>query len=181
MSVPVRSIAPPAPQRLAGCLALSALAVALLAGCAGPSTKAQRPAGRVVTGDIEQWKEHISEASRRFDIPEEWIRAVMRVESGGRSTMDGRPIISRAGAMGLMQVMPGTYEDLRVRHGLGSDPYNPRDNILAGTAYLREMYDQFGAPGFLGAYNCGPACYADYMAGIRRLPSETRNYIAMIS
>jgi cell division protein FtsN len=43
------------------------------------------------------------------------------------------------------------------------------------------MYDLFGAPGFLGAYNCGPGCYADYVAGKRRLPGETRNYIAAIS
>jgi D-alanyl-D-alanine carboxypeptidase len=105
----------------------------------------------------------------------------MKVESGGRTHMNGRPIVSRAGAMGLMQVMPSTYEELRVRHGLGSDPFEPHDNIMAGTAYLREMYEKFGSPGFLAAYNAGPGRYGEYLTGDRGLPSETRNYVAMIS
>jgi len=113
-------------------------------------------------------------------MPELWIREVMRQESGGRTTLNGRPIVSKAGAMGLMQVMPATYEEMRRKHGLGSDPFDPRDNILAGTAYLREMYNLFGAPGFLGAYNCGPGCYGDYLAGYRTLPQETRQYIAAV-
>ena len=124
---------------------------------------------------------HIAEASQRFDVPEQWIRAVMKVESGGRTHMNGKPIVSRAGAMGLMQVMPSTYEELRVRHGLGSDPFEPHDNIMAGTAYLREMYEKFGSPGFLAAYNAGPGRYGEYLTGDRGLPSETRNYVAMIS
>ena len=123
---------------------------------------------------------HVAEASRRFGMPEQWIREVIRQESGGRTMMNGRPIVSRAGAMGLMQVMPGTYAEMRRKHGLGSDPHNPRDNILAGTAYLREMYDLFGSPGFLGAYNCGPGCYADYLAGNRKLPGETQRYIVAV-
>ena len=114
-------------------------------------------------------------------MPEQWIRAVMKVESGGRTHMNGKPIVSRAGAMGLMQVMPSTYEELRVRHGLGSDPFEPHDNIMAGTAYLREMYEKFGSPGFLAAYNAGPGRYGEFLTGDRGLPSETRNYVAMIS
>ena len=113
-------------------------------------------------------------------MPEQWIREVIRQESGGRTMLNGKPIVSHAGAMGLMQVMPVTYAEMRRKHGLGPDPHNPRDNILAGTAYLREMYDLFGSPGFLGAYNCGPGCYADYLAGNRRLPGETRRYIASV-
>jgi hypothetical protein len=80
-----------------------------------------------------------------------------------------------------MQVMPATYAELRDRHGLGPTPADPRDNIMAGTAYLREMYDQFGSPGFLGAYNCGPACYSAVQAGRQRLPKETRQYIAALA
>ncbi|HSK40526.1 MAG TPA: lytic transglycosylase domain-containing protein, partial [Arenibaculum sp.] len=114
-------------------------------------------------------------------VPETWIRAVMQVESGGRTTLNGRPIVSHAGAMGLMQVMPATYKELRGRYGLGPDPFDPRDNILAGTAYLREMYDRFGSPGFLAAYNAGPGRYGDYLGGGRGLPAETRNYVAMIA
>ena len=129
----------------------------------------------------DPWRDLIAEASGRFDVPEQWIRAVMYRESGGRSTVKGKPITSPAGAIGLMQVMPATYAELRDRHGLGPTPADPRDNIMAGTAYLREMYDQFGSPGFLAAYNCGPACYSAVQAGRQRLPKETRQYIAALA
>jgi hypothetical protein len=105
----------------------------------------------------------------------------MHRESGGRATVKGKPITSPAGAIGLMQVMPATYAELRDRHGLGPTPTDPRDNIMAGTAYLREMYDQFGSPGFLAAYNCGPACYNAVQAGRQRLPKETRQYVAALA
>ncbi|TWA73517.1 sporulation related protein [Azospirillum brasilense] len=153
-------------------LLTAALLSGLLAACASDPSSSSRDT------NIDA---HIAEASRRFGMPEQWIREVIRQESGGRTMMNGRPITSHAGAMGLMQVMPVTYSEMRRKHGLGSDPYHPRDNILAGTAYLREMYDLFGSPGFLGAYNCGPGCYADYLAGNRRLPGETRRYIASVS
>ncbi|MPZ41189.1 MAG: transglycosylase SLT domain-containing protein [Rhizobiales bacterium] len=117
---------------------------------------------------------HIEEAARRFGIPAAWIHAVMRAESAG----DVRAI-SSAGARGLMQIMPDTWAELRVRHRLGRDPYDPRDNILAGAAYLREMYDRYGSPGFLAAYNAGPGRYEEYLAG-RPLPAETRAYVAAV-
>jgi len=77
--------------------------------------------------------------------------------------------------------MPATYEELRVRHGLGDDPYDPHNNVLAGTAYMREMYDRYGSPGFLAAYNAGPDRVDDYLAGRGRLPDETVNYLAAIT
>ena len=117
----------------------------------------------------------ITEAAQRFGVPEHWIRAVMRIESAG----DVRAI-SSAGAMGLKQVMPATWADLRVRHRLGANPYDPRDNILAGAAYLREMHDRYGSPGFLAAYNAGPGRYEEYLAG-RPLPAETRAYVAALA
>ena len=80
--------------------------------------------------------------------------------------------------MGLMQLMPGTWQEMRAAHGLGRDPHDPRDNILAGTAYLRAMYDRFGYPGLFGAYNAGPARYADHLARGSRLPQETVAYMA---
>jgi soluble lytic murein transglycosylase-like protein len=118
---------------------------------------------------------YIADAARRFGIPEQWIRAVVRVESRG----DVRAI-SPKGAMGLMQIMPATWTDLRTRHGLGNDPYAPRDNIMAGAAYLREMHDRYGSPGFLAAYNAGPGRYEEYLAG-RPLPAETRAYVAALA
>lgn len=125
---------------------------------------------------IHPYADQIAEASQRFRIPEHWISAVMQVESAGHVTA-----VSTAGAMGLMQIMPETWADLRLRHRLGSDPFESRDNILGGTAYLREMYDLFGAPGFLAAYNAGPSRYADHLATGRALPRETRAYVAMLA
>ena len=118
---------------------------------------------------------YVTEAALRFGIPEAWIYAVMRVESAGDTSAT-----SPKGAMGLMQVMPATYSALRSRYGFGPDAYNPRDNILAGAAYLREIYDRYGSPGFLAAYNAGPGRYEDSLTG-RRLPVETRAYLARLS
>jgi hypothetical protein len=83
--------------------------------------------------------------------------------------------------MGLMQLMPGTWRDMRARFGLGEDPHDPRDNILAGTAYLRLMYDRFGYPGLFAAYNAGPVRYASHLATGRPLPSETVAYMAAVT
>lgn len=130
---------------------------------------------------VDRWRPYIAEASARFGVPVEWIERVMRAESGGRTTLDGRPIVSRAGAMGLMQLMPGTWADMRARLGLGHDPHAPRDNILAGTYYLRLMYDRFGYPGLFGAYNAGPAHYSAWLTGRSRLPGETRAYMVSIA
>lgn len=115
---------------------------------------------------------YVAEAARRFSIPGSWIYAVMRVESAG----DPRALSSK-GASGLMQIMPDTWADLRARYSLGGDIYDPRDNIMAGTAFLRELYDRYGAPGFLAAYNAGPGRYENHLATGRPLPSETIAYV----
>ncbi|OYW46419.1 MAG: lytic transglycosylase [Sphingomonadales bacterium 32-68-7] len=138
-------------------------------------------AGRAAADPLDRWTPHIAEASARFGVPAEWIRRVMRAESGGRTLLAGRPIVSRAGAMGLMQLMPATWQDMRTRLGLGADPHHPRDNILAGTAYLRLMYDRFGYPGLFAAYNAGPARYARHLATGQRLPGETVAYLAAVA
>ena len=128
----------------------------------------------------DPWGPYIREASTKFDIPEIWIRSLMRQESGGKEYLNGAPITSGVGAMGLMQVMPGTYDELRDRYNLGDDPFDPHDNVMAGVAYMREMYELYGTPGFLAAYNAGPARLDDYLANIRPLPDETRHYVAAI-
>lgn len=120
--------------------------------------------------------DYVREAAQRFGIPEAWIHAVIRIESAGRIRA-----VSSAGAMGLMQLMPGTWARQRARYGLGSDPFDPRDNILAGTAYLREMYDRYGRGGFLAAYNAGPGRYEEWRDRGRPLPLETRRYVASIA
>lgn len=129
---------------------------------------------------VDQWQSYIAEAARNFSIPAPWIRAVMSQESGGRTTLDGRPITSPAGAMGLMQVMPGTYSDLRRRYALGTDSYDPHDNILAGAAYLREMYERYGYPYLFAAYNAGPKRFDAFLFSGKPLPSETLGYVQSI-
>ncbi|MDE8652172.1 lytic transglycosylase domain-containing protein [Novosphingobium album (ex Liu et al. 2023)] len=130
---------------------------------------------------VADWRPYIVEASDRFGVPVAWIEAVMQAESRGRTTLGGRPIRSSAGAMGVMQLMPATWAQMRARLGLGSNPDDPRDNILAGTLYLRLMYDRFGYPGLFAAYNAGPGRYAEHLAGRRSLPSETIGYLASVA
>jgi hypothetical protein len=125
---------------------------------------------------IDHFAAFVTEAARRFGIPEAWIRAVMRFESRGQVRAT-----SPKGAMGLMQLMPGTWSDLSLRYGLGDDPFDPHDNITAGAGYLRELHDRYGAPGFLAAYNAGPARYEDHLATGRPLPAETRAYVAALA
>jgi hypothetical protein len=117
----------------------------------------------------------VADASHRFALPVSSIRAVIQAESGG----DVRAL-SPKGAMGLMQIMPATWAALRQRYGLGADPYDPRDNITAGTAYLRELHDRFGERGFLAAYNAGPGRYEEHLATGRPLPAETLSYMATV-
>jgi soluble lytic murein transglycosylase-like protein len=116
-----------------------------------------------------------------FGVPADWIARVIDAESGGEPMLGGRLTVSPAGAMGLMQLMPGTWCDMRSRLGLGPDPYDPRDNILAGTLYLRLLYDRFGYPGLFAAYNAGPARYAAHLTRGRPLPAETRGYLATVA
>jgi soluble lytic murein transglycosylase-like protein len=118
----------------------------------------------------------VTEASKRFGVPEHWIRAMMHVESSEKQRAR-----SSKGAMGLMQIMPKTWTELRARYGLGADPFDPRDNILAGAAYIRELRDRYGAPGFLAAYNAGPGRYERHLATGRPLLDETQAYVATLA
>ncbi len=131
--------------------------------------------GQPIPGD--PYTAHIAEASQRFGISAHWIRAVLDTESHGNPNA-----VSAAGAMGLMQAMPETWEELRIRYGLKSDTFDPHDNILAGKAYLREMYDRYGdITGMLVAYNAGPVRYDAYLETCRALPLETRIYVALLA
>jgi soluble lytic murein transglycosylase-like protein len=157
-------------------LAVAIVAILLSAATSARAQPANSTSVRGGAGASDPWSILVGEASQRFGVPDIWIRAVMQVESA----RDARAV-SPKGAMGLMQIMPATYGELRVRYGLGTDPYDPGDNILAGAAYLREMHDRFGTPGFLAAYNAGPVRYEDHLATGRPLPEETRNYIARLA
>jgi soluble lytic murein transglycosylase-like protein len=154
--------------------ALFLLASVTALGLPGAAAHAQAAASAVPAA-IDPYATFIAEAAQRFGIPAAWIRAVMRSESRG-----DRRAVSSTGAMGLMQIMPETWAALRARYGFGRDPFDPHDNILAGAAFLREMHDRYGSPGFLAAYNAGPGRYEDYRDRHRPLPAETVAYVAAL-
>lgn len=110
---------------------------------------------------------HIREAATLYQLPEAFIRAVMRVES------DFDPnVVSRVGAMGLMQLMPGTAAGMGVR-----DPFDARENILGGVRYLRLLANGFNGDLVLtiAAYNAGEGAVMRY-GGVPPY-DETRRYV----
>jgi soluble lytic murein transglycosylase len=97
------------------------------------------------------------------------VQAVVQVESGYNVRA-----LSNRGAMGLMQLMPDTARELGV-----TDPYDPEQNVRAGTAYLRRMFDRFGNLEWaLAAYNAGPEA-VERFAGIPPF-AETREYVRKV-
>lgn len=184
----ITSLRPGRWLRVAGPIAL----LAALAGCAASAPQLtatqeaavyQSHAKRDYTPPgppDDPWGPYITEASEKYDVPDAWIRAVIGQESSGQLYHGGALVTSPVGAMGLMQLMPDTYDQMRAKYGMGDDAYDPHNNILAGTAYIREMYDVFGTPGFLAAYDAGPARLDDYFHRHRQLPTETRRYVARV-
>jgi soluble lytic murein transglycosylase-like protein len=152
------------------------LAASMLSSGTARAEQASSATRRLNELSIRPFAAFVTEASKRFSVPEHWIRAVMHVESSAKQKAR-----SSKGAMGLMQIMPKTWTELRARYGLGADPYDPHDNILAGTAYIRELYGRYGAPGFLAAYNAGPGRYELHLATGRPLPDETQAYVATLA
>jgi soluble lytic murein transglycosylase-like protein len=123
----------------------------------------------------------MEQASLRFGVPLTWIARVMAAESGGHLYWKGKPITSAAGAMGLMQIMPVTYVELRDRYGLGEDPYEPTNSILAGAAYLAELYQHYGYPAVFAAYHAGPKRYENFLLYRDPLPNATLTYVKAIA
>ncbi|MBU2655549.1 lytic transglycosylase domain-containing protein [Acidomonas methanolica] len=133
-------------------------------------------AANLQTASAAPFDVYVTEAATRMQIPQSWITAVMRAESTGDASA-----VSPKGAMGLMQIMPDTWRELRAALNLGSDPYNPRDNITAGAAYLRWLHDRYGDAGFLAAYNAGPGRYEELLRTRRTFPDETRKYVTRVT
>jgi len=129
-----------------------------------------------------RWEPFIAEASRKYSVPQPWIRAVMQAESGGRTMLtETQPITSSAGAIGLMQLMPQTYADMRRSYGLGKNPYDPHDNIMAGAAYLRFLRSKYPYPEMFAAYNDGPGNLEARLISGGLLPTETDLYVARVT
>lgn len=152
---------------------LASLAILLAAQGARAEASPRASSPRDASGGREALDGAVAAAAAAARLPQGLIRRVIAAESGGRTHA-----VSKAGALGLMQLEPATWAELRVRLGLGPDPFDIDDNVLAGAIYLRQLLDAFGAPGFLAAYNLGPARYARRIAAGRPLPPATRSYLA---
>ena len=122
----------------------------------------------------------IARAAERFALPRAWICAVIEAESGGHQERDGAPMVSVTGAMGLMQLMPASFGAMAQRYHLPATPFAARENILAGTAYLRRCYLRFGFPLLFSAYEAGPARVQNFVLHGVPLPRQTRNYLRHI-
>lgn len=154
-------------RRICNAFAVGVIAISMISNtepALAGSASASRSLGR--------WQADIAGASHRFGIPQSWIRAVIKAESGGDPSA-----LSLKGAMGLMQIMPQTWADLRARYGVGVNSYDPHANILAGTAYLRQLYECYGYPNLFAAYNAGPKRLDAYLFDRQPLPEETINYL----
>ena len=116
------------------------------------------------------YREYVYEAARKYSLPVPLIRAVMRVESGYNPK-----VVSRVGAMGLMQMMPRTARAMGVR-----DPFDPRQSILGGSRYLRLLANRFNGDVVLtlAAYNAGEGAVEKY----RGIPpyAETQRYVRRV-
>src|ERR1700704_5738172 len=116
-------------------LIITAIVLAMTGGSisavSAASVKTQS-APMVATNPVNRYAGYIAEASRRFGIPERWMRAVIRVES--RSQVKA---VSPKGAIGLMQIMPDTWAGLRRRYRLGRNPPAPRGHIFVGGGLFR--------------------------------------------
>lgn len=117
---------------------------------------------------LAQYAPSIQEASRRYNVPIELICAVILQESGGNAHA-----VSHCGARGLMQLMPGTARKLGV-----ANSFDPRENIMGGTKYLRDLLDRFdgNVALALAGYNAGEGNVEKYG---RKIPPfrETRAYV----
>lgn len=152
-----------------------------------PSIASQAAAGAVPSAGISQavrrWDAQVNALSAKYGIDPNFVRRIMQQESGGRThDKNGNPLTSSAGAIGPMQVMPGTFADMARRYGIKGGITDPDANIEAGVAYLSEQMKRFGnETAAAAAYNAGPERVKQNIASGKPLPAETKNYVASIA
>jgi soluble lytic murein transglycosylase-like protein len=129
------------------------------------------PASAPGSARLDRFREHIKIAAEKYRLPENLLLAVMAVESN----YDHRAL-SEKGAMGLMQLMPGTAKDMYV-----SDAWDPAQNIEGGARYLRILANQYGGDPVqvLAAYNAGPEAVRRAGGAVPNIP-ETREYVKKV-
>ena len=120
---------------------------------------------------FERWREHIKAAAEKYRIPEALLFAVMAVESN----FDNQAL-SEKGAIGLMQLMPGTAREMYV-----TDAWDPAQNIDGGARYLRILANQYGGDMVktLAAYNAGPDAVRRAGGAVPSIP-ETQEYVRKV-
>lgn len=121
-------------------------------------------------------------AGARFGLSPAFVRAYAQAESQANPNAVGP--LTRHGwrAQGAMQMAPATYAEMAKKHGLGGDPKNPADNVMAGAAYLRQLIDEFGPESetVALAWNAGPGYARQYLAGKKGMPQQTRELYGRI-
>ncbi|HRQ82687.1 MAG TPA: transglycosylase SLT domain-containing protein, partial [Azospirillaceae bacterium] len=128
-----------------------------------------------VSGGVRAWDDPISRLAAQYGVPADFVRRIMQQESGGRSDL-----VSSAGAVGAMQVLPRTFSEVAKRYGIAGTVNDPAANLEAGVAYLSEQLRAFGSQD-LAAYNAGPGRVRQYLDAARPLPTETRNYMSAVA
>ncbi len=110
----------------------------------------------------------IKQASEKYGLPQSLIKAVIKVESNFNTRA-----VSKAGAMGLMQIMPVNFKNLGIK-----DPFNAEQNVMAGTRFLKELFNRFrDMDKALAAYNAGPNRVSKY-----GIPFKVkRNYVDLVN
>jgi soluble lytic murein transglycosylase-like protein len=137
-----------------------------------PQARARPIAGTAPRAtSLAQWREHIKQAAEKYRLPEALLLAVMAVESNY-----DQAALSEKGAMGLMQLMPGTAKDMYV-----ADAWDPAQNIEGGARYLRILANQYDGDMVktLAAYNAGPEAVRRAGGAVPGIP-ETQEYVRKV-